>query len=305
MSMFDSLANPPRSRPGMIDKDPTRGTYPWAMAIKDRMLAHQHVDAHDKDLAQQIIRETRAKHRAGPSAITQDANPPSVAETANEEPAASAAAPAPSPAASTPWPFPNKPPADQTGASAQEPEAPSFDLTKYAGRLRWAMLQREISGKALAVHLDVTTSAIYMVTNGHTKGFGRVNNEKAAAVLGVSCSWLMTGEGEPFIKPAFGPAPATPPAPALDIPTFTAKRQAAKLHVMRDSTLRDIPATLRNIAADIEAGKFGTAQGCVVVLDADRLDVFYTGTGETAPNAHLLLHAGAAKMLAAVVEAKA
>lgn len=76
------------------------------------------------------------------------------------------------------------------------------------------------------------------------------------------------------------------------------------LIVMRETNLLNIPATLREIANDIEAGVFGEATGCAVVLDAQTLEVFYCGTGEAAPNAHLLLHAGAAKMLARVVEAK-
>ena len=76
------------------------------------------------------------------------------------------------------------------------------------------------------------------------------------------------------------------------------------LIVMRETNLLNVPATLREIANDIEAGEFGKASGCVVVLDADTLEVFYCGTGEAGPNAHLLLHAGAAKMLAQVVEAK-
>lgn len=76
------------------------------------------------------------------------------------------------------------------------------------------------------------------------------------------------------------------------------------LHVIRETNLFNVPATLRNIADGIEKGEYGDALGCVVVLDADTLDVFYMGSGESAPNAHLLLHAGAAKMLAAVVAGK-
>lgn len=77
------------------------------------------------------------------------------------------------------------------------------------------------------------------------------------------------------------------------------------LVLLRETNLLDIPATLRNIAADIEAGEFGKAQGCAVVLDADGLEVFYCGTGEAGPNAHLLFSAGAAKMVARVLDEKA
>lgn len=75
--------------------------------------------------------------------------------------------------------------------------------------------------------------------------------------------------------------------------------------VLRETNLQDIPSTLRNIADSIEDGEYGEAAGCVVVLDADQLEVFYTGTGEAAPNAHLLLHAGAGKMVQRVLDEKA
>lgn len=78
----------------------------------------------------------------------------------------------------------------------------------------------------------------------------------------------------------------------------------AKLHVIREHTLRDIPATLRAIADELESGAYGEASGCAVVLDAEQLEVFYAGSGEAAPNTHLLLHAGAAKMMKAVMDAK-
>lgn len=79
---------------------------------------------------------------------------------------------------------------------------------------------------------------------------------------------------------------------------------SAELVVLRETNLLDIPATLRNIADAIEQGQYGDGLGCVVVLDADKLQVFYCGSGEAAPNAHLLLGAGMAKMLSTVMEEK-
>lgn len=73
------------------------------------------------------------------------------------------------------------------------------------------------------------------------------------------------------------------------------------LVLMRETNLLDIPATLRNIADSIERGEVGTAKGCAVVVDADELEVYYTGSGEAGPNAHLLFCAGAAKMMAGVL----
>ena len=72
------------------------------------------------------------------------------------------------------------------------------------------------------------------------------------------------------------------------------------VHVMRETNLQDVPAALRGIAARIEAGEFGTALGCAVVLRADVIRTFYAGRGEAFPTAHLLLHIGAASMLKAI-----
>lgn len=80
----------------------------------------------------------------------------------------------------------------------------------------------------------------------------------------------------------------------------------AELHVLRETSLLDIPAVLRALASDMEAGDYGAVNACVVVWDSESgLDVSYSGTGEAAPNAHLLLHAGAAKMMHAVMQNKA
>jgi len=68
--------------------------------------------------------------------------------------------------------------------------------------------------------------------------------------------------------------------------------------------LLDVPATLRRIADDIERGEFGQVNAAALVLDAFELECFFCGSGETGPNAHLLFHAGAAKMMAAVLGGK-
>lgn len=79
---------------------------------------------------------------------------------------------------------------------------------------------------------------------------------------------------------------------------------SAQLHVLRESNLLDVPATLRNIADAIERGESGKVNAAVLVIDGDQLHLHYMGTGEAAPNAHLLLHAGAAKMMKTVLDAK-
>lgn len=78
----------------------------------------------------------------------------------------------------------------------------------------------------------------------------------------------------------------------------------SNLRILRETSLLDIPAVLRNLADAMERGDYGQVHGCVVVWDADGVEVSYSGTGEAAPNAFLLLHAGAAKMMAAVTEGK-
>lgn len=79
----------------------------------------------------------------------------------------------------------------------------------------------------------------------------------------------------------------------------------SNLYVIRDTNLLDVPAVLRNLADSMDSGQFGAINGCVVVWDSEEgLDVSYSGTGEAAPNAHLLLHAGAAKMMQAVLGGK-
>jgi hypothetical protein len=76
------------------------------------------------------------------------------------------------------------------------------------------------------------------------------------------------------------------------------------LHVMRETNLLNVPATLREIADSIDEGRFGEPVGCVVVLDAATLEVFYMGQGEAAPNTVLLMNAAIGKMVAPVLEEK-
>jgi hypothetical protein len=79
----------------------------------------------------------------------------------------------------------------------------------------------------------------------------------------------------------------------------------SNLHLLRETNLLDVPATLRNLADDIASGKYGTVNGAVIVWDSEEgLDVSYCGSGEAGPNAHLLLHAGASKMMQAVMDGK-
>lgn len=72
----------------------------------------------------------------------------------------------------------------------------------------------------------------------------------------------------------------------------------AKLLVLRETNLHDIPGTLRCLADRIEAGEYGQAQALVWVLDAENIDVGFAGLGaHPGAEAHLLLHAGAARLV--------
>jgi hypothetical protein len=62
--------------------------------------------------------------------------------------------------------------------------------------------------------------------------------------------------------------------------------------VMRTTNQRDVSATLRDIADQIDASTFGEVNACVVVIDAFDVETFYCGDGEAGPNAHLLLGVG-------------
>lgn len=107
----------------------------------------------------------------------------------------------------------------------------------------------------------------------------------------------------------YGALPLLAPTPRSDQDPWPADTcilwaPSARVTVLRDTNLLDVVPTLRNALEGLEAGDFGEPKAAVLVVDADGLEVFYCGTGEAGPNAHLLLHAGAAKMINRVLEGK-
>lgn len=68
-----------------------------------------------------------------------------------------------------------------------------------------------------------------------------------------------------------------------------------------DSNFRDVPATLRHIADQIEAGKYGTVGSVGLVLLGDTLEVFGIGPDSEAPSTALILNAGALKLTMPIV----
>lgn len=77
-----------------------------------------------------------------------------------------------------------------------------------------------------------------------------------------------------------------------------------KVITMRETTLRDVAATLRSIADDLEKEKWGPVRAAALVLDADSVETFFTGDGEPGPCAHLLFSVAAAKMVQRVLDEK-
>jgi hypothetical protein len=69
-----------------------------------------------------------------------------------------------------------------------------------------------------------------------------------------------------------------------------------------ESNYRDPAATLRVIADDIEAGKYGEV-GCVgVALIGDTMEVFGAGADSEAPSVAMLLHAAFMRLSRSIEE---
>lgn len=80
---------------------------------------------------------------------------------------------------------------------------------------------------------------------------------------------------------------------------------SAQLVVMRDTNLRDITGTLRALADQIEAGRYGEIHALVWVLAAKNVDVGFAGEAAyAAAAAHLLLHAGAHRLVSNALAGK-
>ncbi len=67
---------------------------------------------------------------------------------------------------------------------------------------------------------------------------------------------------------------------------------SAKLYALPSPGLRDIPAILRNIASEMEAGKYGQVDSAALVVSGDAIEIFGLGTAD-AVTAHFLFSLGA------------
>ena len=69
-----------------------------------------------------------------------------------------------------------------------------------------------------------------------------------------------------------------------------------KVVALYDSNYREVPATLRKIAQEIEDGVYGEVTTASLVLFGSTLEVFGMGVDSEAPTVALVLHAGVNKL---------
>jgi hypothetical protein len=74
----------------------------------------------------------------------------------------------------------------------------------------------------------------------------------------------------------------------------------AEVHTLYPTNFRDPAATLRAIADDIEAGKFGEITQVAMVMLGDTCEVFHAGPDADGATIATLLQAGAHRMISAV-----
>ena len=66
------------------------------------------------------------------------------------------------------------------------------------------------------------------------------------------------------------------------------------------TNFRDVPATLRNIANEIESGKYGEVGSCAVTLLGNTFEVFGMGADAEGPSIGILLNAGVLRITKAI-----
>lgn len=69
-------------------------------------------------------------------------------------------------------------------------------MVDYSDRLTASMQQAGVSVTRLAARLGVSYQAVKKVLDGKSKCFSAENNARAAALLGISPDWLVTGKGD-------------------------------------------------------------------------------------------------------------
>lgn len=74
----------------------------------------------------------------------------------------------------------------------------------------------------------------------------------------------------------------------------------AEVVSLYETNSRDIPAMLRKMAEDIEAGRYGEVGEAALVLYGDTLEVFGWGSAQDGTSSSLLLQAGAMRLIRAV-----
>jgi hypothetical protein len=73
-----------------------------------------------------------------------------------------------------------------------------------------------------------------------------------------------------------------------------------KVVSIHDTNFRDPAATLRNIADEIESGKYGNVGSVGLCLLGDTFEVFGMGVDSETPSIALMLHAGFMRLSGAI-----
>lgn len=71
-----------------------------------------------------------------------------------------------------------------------------------------------------------------------------------------------------------------------------ASKPDLKVVTLHATNFRDVAGTLRQLADDIEAGRYGDVESCGVVIHGDGLNMFGAGPNSEAPTIALLFHEG-------------
>ena len=81
-----------------------------------------------------------------------------------------------------------------------QPAAMLTHMMTIGDRLRWVMEVCDVSQVSLAAQIGVTQSAISNVVNGQSRKPSAPTLLKLSSVLNCNPSWILDGQGEPFVS---------------------------------------------------------------------------------------------------------
>lgn len=80
----------------------------------------------------------------------------------------------------------------------------------------------------------------------------------------------------------------------------TSNSTIAEVVTLYETNSRNVVAMLRELADDIEAGKYGEVGEAAAVINGDTVEVFAGGSAQDGASTAILLQAGALRMIRAV-----